>query len=323
MTKLRTLNDGLLDQLKDLYSAESQLLKALPKMEKKATNPRLKKVFNFHLRETEIQLARLDKIGELVEEKLSGKTCKAMQGLLEEGKEVLEEESENEALLDALLIGAAQRVEHYEMAAYGTALAMADELGQDEISKLLDESLGEEKDADRKLSAIAEGEVLSQANIPIGMNEDKSRFRKEGIRKVGNASRVLTITGCLFISHHAASFVMAEADATAKNVGNNVSYDADNTGRNARDRHLSLATADDQNLAGSDLDVLALVRRKIVDNEKLSTNGRNVKILVENRKVTLRGPVHSAEEKIWIEEATARVATGYGVVNQLEVTSVR
>lgn len=184
MDKLCTLKDGLLVQLRDLYSAENQLLKVLPKMEKKAKNQKLKKVFHSHLLETEGHLARLDEISKLMQEKLSGKTCKAMQGLIEEGQEVLDEESENEALLDVLLIGAAQRVEHYQMAAYSTALAIVEELGQDEIAKLLDETLDEEREADRKLFAISQGEVLSQANIPLGMNEKKTRYKNTTTRDV-------------------------------------------------------------------------------------------------------------------------------------------
>ena len=117
-TKLTTLRDGLLNEVKDLYSAEHQLLKALPKMEKKAENQKLKEALHAHLLETEGQIERLDKIGTLLDAKLSGKTCKAMQGLIEESNEVIGEQSDNKALLDLLLIGAARRVEHYEMAAH-------------------------------------------------------------------------------------------------------------------------------------------------------------------------------------------------------------
>ena len=164
MSKSETLTDGLLDELKDLYSAENQLIKALPKMAKKAVNPKLKNAFTSHLEETQGQVDRLDRISTLIKQPLSGKTCKAMKGLLEEGKEVLEKESENDALIDALLIGAARRVEHYEIAAYCTARAMAAELGQDAIAKLLGETFDEEMKADSGLSGILKDEVLPEAN---------------------------------------------------------------------------------------------------------------------------------------------------------------
>jgi ferritin-like metal-binding protein YciE len=159
-SKLKTLKDVLLDELRDLYSAETQLLKALPKMEKRATSKELKEAIKSHLEETEEQVNRLDKIAAIMDEKLTGKTCKAMKGLIEEGKELLEEESDNPSLIDALIIGAAQRVEHYEIAGYGTARAIAEALGEDKIASILQQTLDEESAADEKLSAISEEEVL-------------------------------------------------------------------------------------------------------------------------------------------------------------------
>jgi ferritin-like metal-binding protein YciE len=157
-----TLSDLMEDEIKDLYSAENQLLKALPKMAKKASSPSLKDAFTSHLKETEGHVKRIEKIGQLMGIKLSGKTCKAMKGLIEEGKEVLEEDGEP-SLIDAALIGAAQRVEHYEMAAYGTTRAMAHSLGQTEIATLLQQTLEEEGAADKKLTKIALKEVLVEA----------------------------------------------------------------------------------------------------------------------------------------------------------------
>jgi ferritin-like metal-binding protein YciE len=157
-----TLSDLMADELKDLFSAENQLLKALPKLSKKASDQKLKDAFNSHLAETEGHVARLENIGKELGVKLTGKVCKAMQGLVEEGKEVLEEDGQS-AIIDAALIGAAQRVEHYEMAAYGTVRAMASELGHAKIVKLLQTTLDEEAAADKKLTGIAESSVLAAA----------------------------------------------------------------------------------------------------------------------------------------------------------------
>ena len=158
-----TLNELLEDEIKDIYNAENQLVKALPKMAKKASSPALKAAFTSHLKETENHVKRLETVGKLLGiTKLSGKKCHAMEGLIEEGKEVLDEEGEG-AVIDAALIGAAQRVEHYEMAAYGTARGMAEALKQDKVAKLLQETLDEESAADEKLTMIAEEEVLPSA----------------------------------------------------------------------------------------------------------------------------------------------------------------
>lgn len=326
-TTLNTLRDGLLDGIRDLYSAEGQLLKALPKMEKKATNQKLKVAIHAHLLETEGQVERLDEIGKLMDEKLTGKTCKAMQGLIEEGKEVLGAESENSALLDALLIGAAQRVEHYEMAAYGTARAMALELGEDEIAMLLKEALDEEVDANKKLTSILKEEVISQANLDSSTGNGNHATKRVPIeksqsqKKIGNGVRTLAISACLALPYLLGSIAIAETDASR--IENEVEardYKSDNTGHNIRDRNDSRVTADDQNLGGAELEVLARIRREIMRNENLSVSAHNVKIIVENGKVILRGPVKSVQEKTWIQEATTRVASGYGVVNQLEIS---
>jgi ferritin-like metal-binding protein YciE len=161
------------DELKDLFSAENQLLKALPKMAKKASSEQLKNAFTSHLQETEGHVERLKEIGETLEIKLSGKVCKAMQGLIEEGKEILEEDGDD-AVIDAALIGAAQRVEHYEIAAYGTVRAMAIKLEHRDVAKLLEQTLKEEGAADKKLTSIAEGEVLDKA-FEAGEGEEEEQ----------------------------------------------------------------------------------------------------------------------------------------------------
>lgn len=151
------------DELKDLYSAESQLMKALPKMAKASTSTDLRDAFESHLKETEGHIQRLDKAFEILGKSPRGKTCHGMKGLIEEGSEIMKEVGKG-ATRDAAMISAAQRVEHYEIAGYGTVLAYARLLGQDEIADLLQETLDEEKSADEKLGAIAET-VNSDAKV--------------------------------------------------------------------------------------------------------------------------------------------------------------
>jgi len=160
--KLATLADLLHEELKDLYSAENQLVKALPKMAKAATNAKLKAGFTSHLEQTKGHVDRLVQAGEILGLKLTGHKCKAMEGLIEEGAEMIEEDAED-AIKDAGLIGAAQRVEHYEMAGYGTAAALARQLGHKNVVKLLERTLKEEKETDEKLTKVAETAVYAEA----------------------------------------------------------------------------------------------------------------------------------------------------------------
>jgi ferritin-like metal-binding protein YciE len=155
------LEELLVDELKDLYSAENQIIKALPKMAKATSTPELKRAFERHLEETRRQVDRLEQIGEQLEIKLSGKKCKGMEGLIEEGKELMGE-LDDEAL-DAGLIGAAQKVEHYEIAAYGTARAHAEMLGYNKVARLLQQTLNEEANTDKKLTQLAENVVNVEA----------------------------------------------------------------------------------------------------------------------------------------------------------------
>ena len=149
------LAELLVDELKDLYSAEKQILKALPRMAKATENGELRRAFERHVEETKVQVERLDAIGETLGIKLTGKKCAGMEGLIEEGKEIMEEDLEGSAL-DAGLIGAAQKVEHYEIAAYGTARAHAQLLGLNKVAKLLQKTLDEEGNTDKKLTQLAE-----------------------------------------------------------------------------------------------------------------------------------------------------------------------
>jgi ferritin-like metal-binding protein YciE len=149
------LRDLLIEELKDIYNAENQLIKALPKMAKAAQSPGLKAGFTAHLKETQGHVKRLEKCFKLLKEPVRGKTCAAMKGLVEEGAEAIEE-NEASAVRDAQLIGAAQRVEHYEIAAYGTMRAFAEKLGEDEVVKLLTETIDEEGATDKKLTQLSE-----------------------------------------------------------------------------------------------------------------------------------------------------------------------
>jgi len=159
---LESMQDLFINELKDIYNAENQLLKALPRMAKAADAPPLRAAFEKHLRETEGQVHRLEQIFERLNEKPTGKRCVGMEGLVAEGKEIIDEKGQ-EAVLDAALIAAAQRVEHYEIAAYGCLRAYATLLGQTKAATLLGETLREEEAADQLLSKLAEGGVNEAA----------------------------------------------------------------------------------------------------------------------------------------------------------------
>jgi ferritin-like metal-binding protein YciE len=161
--KLNSLEDLLHHELKDLYSTENQLVKALPKMAKAASNPELKAGFEEHLQQTKGHVDRLDQIAEQIGKKLGNHKCKAMEGLIEEGADLIGEDAD-EAVRDAGLIGAAQRVEHYEIAGYGTARTIAEQLGLSDVASLLEKTLTEEKETDEKLTKVAISRVNSAAS---------------------------------------------------------------------------------------------------------------------------------------------------------------
>jgi ferritin-like metal-binding protein YciE len=160
--KMKTLNDLFVHEIKDLYSAEKQITKALPKMAKAATSEDLQQAFESHLQETEEHIARLEQIMGQFDIPTRGPKCKAMEGLIEEGKEVLEEDMEDD-VRDAALICAAQRVEHYEIAGYGCARTFAELLGHSEAQEILQRTLDEEKATDEKLTQIAMQHVNAEA----------------------------------------------------------------------------------------------------------------------------------------------------------------
>lgn len=161
-TKVGSLEELLVEELQDLYDAEKQLTKALPKMAKGAHSPELKKAFEHHLEDTEGHVERLEQVFEELGERAKGKACKAMKGLIDEGAQFLKS-LDSGSVRDAALIGAAQRVEHYEMAGYGTVRAFAQRLGNKKAARLLQQTLDEEGAADKKLTQIAEKSVNAEA----------------------------------------------------------------------------------------------------------------------------------------------------------------
>lgn len=161
MSKLINLNVLLEQEIKDLYNAENQLLKALPKMAKAASDPNLKAGFTTHLEQTEEHVTRLEKVAELLGISPKGKVCKAMKGLIEEGSETIEEDGAP-AVKDLALITAAQKVEHYEISGYGSARALAEFLGLDDVAALLKETENEEGDTDKTLTSLAK-KILPKA----------------------------------------------------------------------------------------------------------------------------------------------------------------
>jgi ferritin-like metal-binding protein YciE len=187
MAETKTLHDALVEEIRDIYHAEKQLVKALPKMAKAAGRDELREALENHLAETEQQVSRLEQVFEHLEERPKAKPCAGMQGIIEEGSEVLKEDVP-ESVRDAMIIAAAQRVEHYEMAAYGTVAAWAEQLGQTEIAELLRETLEEEKHADSLLTQLAESGANAEAMSGGNGDSDEDDSRK-AMAAGGSASR--------------------------------------------------------------------------------------------------------------------------------------
>jgi len=187
-----SLRQLYIDELKDLYNAETQLVKALPKMAKASSNAQLRQAFEEHLRQTSEHVSRLEQIFEMLDEKPTGKKCLGMEGLVKEGAETIQEDYSDE-VKDAALIGAAQRVEHYEIAGYGTVKAMAELLGEDAHISLLDQTLGEEKKTDETLTELSaeinpQAAQGSEAAEDDSEEEEGSKSRRTSARK-GNSRR--------------------------------------------------------------------------------------------------------------------------------------
>jgi ferritin-like metal-binding protein YciE len=184
--EMETLRDLYIDELKDLYSAEKQLVRALPKMAKNASNEQLREAFETHLAETEGHVERLEKIFESLESSPRGKKCVGMEGLIEEANELLEEDAEEE-VVDAGLISKAQHVEHYEMAGYGTVRTWAQILGEERHAQLLQQTLDEEENADRILSQIAESTVNIEAESGDDEEEESEEEQRPSSRSRGSS----------------------------------------------------------------------------------------------------------------------------------------
>jgi ferritin-like metal-binding protein YciE len=176
MPKLSSLDDLLVHEMQDIYNAESQILKALPKMVKAASNPDLKRAFEEHRVQTESQVDRLEQAFKLLGVPAKGRKCEGMAGLLEEGKKVMEQEAEV-AVLDAALIAAAQKVEHYEIASYGCICTYAEMLGYDQVHELLGQTLDEEETTDQKLTALAETVINLEAEEAESDEEEEEASR--------------------------------------------------------------------------------------------------------------------------------------------------
>lgn len=189
MAEAGTLHDAFIDELRDTYDAEKQLTKALPKLAKASSNPKLRQAFESHLEETQGQVERLEQVFESLGEKVRGKHCDGIAGIIEEGKSAMGEDFDD-VTMDACLIGSGQRAEHYEMAAYGTLIAWAKAMGHTDAAGLLQQNLEEEKAADEKLTELAEGGINQEAAdiAHPEMSEAEDRPMKRGARKSGQRS---------------------------------------------------------------------------------------------------------------------------------------
>jgi ferritin-like metal-binding protein YciE len=171
MAQQGTLHDAFLDELRDAYDAEKQLLKALPKLAKRSSSSQLRQAFESHLEETKGQVDKLEQVFASLNEKVRGKHCDGIAGIIEEGKSIMEEDFD-ETTMDACLIAAGQRAEHYEMAAYGTLVAWARAMSHEKAATLLEEILDEEKAADQKLTKVAEGGINKSAAASEASEEE-------------------------------------------------------------------------------------------------------------------------------------------------------
>lgn len=183
-----SIRELLVEEMRDLYDAEKQLVKALPKIAKSSSNDQLREAIENHLEQTKGHVQRLEQAFELLDGKARSKPCKAMRGLIEEGKEIMGEDF-SDPLMDSAIISAAQKVEHYEIAGYGTLSSWARSIGLDDVAELLEATLSEEKEADEKLTQVA-GEILTEAELQAAEDEGQEGGGEEvGVRRRGVASR--------------------------------------------------------------------------------------------------------------------------------------
>jgi ferritin-like metal-binding protein YciE len=191
-----TADELFLDELRDIYSAEKQAVRIYPRLTKAVASSDLQEALRTHLEETKGQIDRLDRVFEILEKRSSGKTCEGMKGVLEESAEALEEIEEEGPLRDVALIAAAQRAEHYEIAAYGTVVSLAQAMGQNEIAELLSETLAEEKQTDQKLTEISKTvneEALSGANEEDEVDEEEDDEELEQAPRRGSAKKTAAV----------------------------------------------------------------------------------------------------------------------------------
>ncbi len=185
----KTLHDAFLAELRDLYNAEKQIAKALPKMAKAASAAPLADAFQSHFRETEGQIKRLEQVFESLGEPAKSKTCEGMAGIIEEGKDIISEDFDD-AAMDAALIAAAQKVEHYEIGSYGTVIAWAEAMGHNEAARLLRMTLNEEESTDEKLSSLATGGINEEAaSLAHGEEPDDEEMATVGAARRTSAAR--------------------------------------------------------------------------------------------------------------------------------------
>lgn len=189
MAEAGTLHKAFIDELRDTYDAEKQLTKALPKLARAAGHPKLRQAFESHLEETRVHIERLEQVFESIEERVRGKHCEGVAGIIEEGKAIMEEDFDDDTM-DACLIAAGQRAEHYEMAAYGTLVAWAQAMGHTEAADLLQQTLDEEKATDKKLSDLAESGINQSAADSAHGDEQEQSVAASG----GSASRKAATT---------------------------------------------------------------------------------------------------------------------------------
>jgi len=191
---VNNLRDALVEEIKDLYNAEKQLTKALPKLAKTATSDELREAFESHLEETEGQITRLERVFELLDEKPRGRHCAGIAGIIEECSDMLQEDADD-SVMDALLIAAGQRAEHYEIGAYGSVIAWAEALELTEVAQLLNETLAEEKAADQKLSSIAESGINEAATAGESEEDEEDDTRSASDSESVTATRSASARG--------------------------------------------------------------------------------------------------------------------------------
>ncbi len=324
MAHLKNLEDCLTQQLKDLYSAEYQILANLTLLEQRATSRSLKQAAHAHLLATEGHLERLEDIGVLLNVSVSGQLCEAVRGLIDESKRIHDEHYENKALLDIVLIGVTQRAEAYAISSYENTHAIAVELGLDVVARLLEETLIEDRAAQSTFSAICFGEILPRANIPASGDDKEQRINGSALPKTQprrpslSTSRMLGFAGCLFLSQQG-GLSPAQAEGAQRPIRVSPQYRTLDAAHRSARAHQTATSAERSHVTGTELGMLARIRRDIVTNATLSPKARRVSILLDQGKIHLRGPVQSLSEKDWLEKTSARASLGYVVINHLQI----